>query len=108
MTEHLAIEANGARLDEQRFRGRQGRIPFAYLAAQKGRPAPRDELAELLWGEEPPATWEKALRVLMTKLRALLEECGLDGSSVLKRPSAGGSTRLGRSVEGHVSLNDAV
>jgi hypothetical protein len=33
MTEHLAIEANGARLDEQRFRGRQGRIPFAYLAA---------------------------------------------------------------------------
>jgi hypothetical protein len=25
----------------------------------------------------------------MTKLRALLEECGLHGSSVLKRPSAG-------------------
>jgi YVTN family beta-propeller protein len=83
MTEHLAIEANGSRLDEQRFPGRQGRIVFAYLAAQKGRPVPRDELAELLWGEELPATWEKALRVLMTKLRALLEECGLDGSSVL-------------------------
>lgn len=83
MTEHLAIEANGSRLDEQRFPGRQGRILFAYLAAQKGRPVPRDELAELLWGEELPATWEKALRVLMTKLRALLEECGLDGSSVL-------------------------
>jgi DNA-binding SARP family transcriptional activator len=56
---------------------------FAYLAAQKGRPVPRDELAELLWGDELPPTWEKALRVLMTKLRALLEECGIDGSTAL-------------------------
>jgi YVTN family beta-propeller protein len=56
---------------------------FAYLAAQNGRPVPRDELAELLWGDELPATWEKALRVLMTKLRALLEECGIGGSTAL-------------------------
>ncbi len=83
MTDRLAVEANGTRLDEQRFPGRQGRILFAYLAAQKGRPVPRDELAELLWGEELPATWEKALRVLMTKLRALLSECGIDGTSAL-------------------------
>ena len=83
MTERLALEANGTRLDEQRFPGRQGRILFAYLAAQKGRPIPRDELAELLWGEELPATWEKALRVLMTKLRTLLTECGIDGAAAL-------------------------
>ena len=56
---------------------------FAYLAAQKGRAVPRHELAEVLWGDEPPATWDKALRVLMTKLRALLEECGIDGSTAL-------------------------
>src|SRR5262245_59229290 len=83
MLERLAVEADGARLDEQRFPGRQGRILFAYLVAQKARPVPRDELAELLWGDELPATWEKALRVLMTKLRALLEECGIDGSTAL-------------------------
>ena len=83
LTERLCIETNGASLDEQRFPGRQGRVVFAYLAAQSGRPVPRDELAELLWGDEPPATWEKALRVLMTKLRALLEECGIDGSTAL-------------------------
>jgi DNA-binding SARP family transcriptional activator len=47
--------------------------PVAYLAAQKDRPVPRDELAELLWGGQLPVAWEKALRVLMTKLRALLE-----------------------------------
>jgi branched-chain amino acid transport system substrate-binding protein len=56
---------------------------FAYLAAQEGRPVPRGELADLLWEDELPATWEKALRVLMTKLRALLEECGIDGSTAL-------------------------
>src|SRR5215470_1548053 len=83
MTDRLAVEANGTKLDEPRFPGRQGRILFAYLAAQRGRPVPRDELAQLLWGDELPATWEKALRVLMTKLRALLEECGIDGSSAL-------------------------
>jgi DNA-binding SARP family transcriptional activator/streptogramin lyase len=77
------VEADGASLDERRFPGRQGRTVFAYLVVQKGRAVPRDELAELLWGEKPPATWEKALRVLMTKLRALLEECGIDRSTGL-------------------------
>jgi DNA-binding SARP family transcriptional activator/ABC-type branched-subunit amino acid transport system substrate-binding protein len=70
-------------VDEQRFPGRQGRIVFAYLAAQNGRPVPRDELADLLWDDELPATWVKALGVLMTKLRSLLEECGIDGSTAL-------------------------
>jgi branched-chain amino acid transport system substrate-binding protein len=79
----LAVEANGGSVDEDRFPGRQGRIVFAYLAAQEGRPVPRGELADLLWEDELPATWDKALRVLMTKLRALLEECGIDGSTSL-------------------------
>ena len=37
----------------------------------------------MLWGDAPPATWEKALRVLMTKLRAVLQECGIDGATAL-------------------------
>jgi SARP family transcriptional regulator, regulator of embCAB operon len=81
--DRLALDANGTSVDEQRFPGRQGRVLFAYLASQNGRPIPRDELAEVLWGDELPPTWRKALRVLMTKLRALLEECGIDGSTAL-------------------------
>src|SRR4051794_19004230 len=106
MTDHLAIEANGARLDEQRFPGRQGRILFAYLAAQHGRSIPRDELAELLWGENLPATWEKALGGLTTKLRALLEECGLDGSSMLR--SAFGCYQLTLPADTWIDVDAAV
>src|SRR5262249_12866730 len=105
LTDRLALEANGSRLDEQRFPGRQGRIVFAYLAAQKGRPVPRDELAEVLWGDELPATWDKALRVLMTKLRALLEESGVDGSSVLT--SAFGCYQLNLPADAWIDVDAA-
>jgi SARP family transcriptional regulator, regulator of embCAB operon len=83
LTERIAIEAHEGVVDEQRFPGRQGRLVFAYLLAAQGRPVPRDELAEALWGEEPPEKWEKALSVLVSKLRALLNECGVDGSASL-------------------------
>src|SRR3954452_18607054 len=78
LTERVQIEAGGAVVDEARLPGRQGRLVFAYLLAAQGRPVPRDELAEALWGEVPPATWEKALSLLISKLRAVLTECGLD------------------------------
>jgi peptide/nickel transport system substrate-binding protein len=88
----VAVEAYGVLVDEERFPGRQGRLLFAYLVAEQGRPVPRDELAEALWGEAPPATWEKALTVIASKLRGLLTECGLDGGSALT--SAFGCYRL--------------
>jgi DNA-binding SARP family transcriptional activator/basic membrane lipoprotein Med (substrate-binding protein (PBP1-ABC) superfamily) len=51
--------------------------------AERGRAVPRDELADVLWGNAPPATWEKALSVLVSKLRSLLAEAGIDGASAL-------------------------
>jgi SARP family transcriptional regulator, regulator of embCAB operon len=79
-------------IDERRFPGRQGRLLFAYLVATEGRPVPRDELADALWGKTPPATWEKALTVLVSKLRALLSGNGIDGATALT--SAFGCYRL--------------
>src|SRR5690348_14202386 len=83
LTPRLSIEGGGVVVGEQRFPGRQGRLVFAYLLAAAGKPVPKDELAEALWGDESPARWEKALSVLVSKLRALLNECGVDGSTAL-------------------------
>ncbi len=73
----VALEANGELLDERRLPGRQGRLLFAYLAAAAGRPVPRDELAEAIWGEAPPPTWEKGLTVIVSKLRSVLAADGI-------------------------------
>jgi DNA-binding SARP family transcriptional activator/streptogramin lyase len=88
----VAVEANGVLLGEERFPGRQGRLLFACLVAEQGKPVPRDELAEALWGDAPSATWEKALTVLASKLRGLLADSGADDTGVLT--SAFGCYRL--------------
>ena len=88
----VEIQAGGNRLGEERFPGRQGRLLFAYLVAEAGRPVPRDELAEAVWGNTKPATWEKALTVVVSKLRGLLAEAALGDPSVLT--SAFGCYRL--------------
>ena len=79
----VSICTKDALVDEECFPGRQGRLVFAYLVSEQGRPVLRDDLAEALWGETPPATWEKALGGIASKLRALLGECGLDGAGAL-------------------------
>jgi branched-chain amino acid transport system substrate-binding protein len=88
----VSITADETSIDEDRFPGRQGRLVFAYLAREQGRPVPRDELADAIWSDAPPVTWEKALAVIVSKLRALLAECGLDGTTALT--SAFGCYRL--------------
>src|SRR6476660_1409942 len=102
----VALESNGVVIDEARFLGRQGRLLFAYLVAEQGRPVPRDDLAEALWGESPPATWDKALAVLVSKLRGLLAGSGLDGAKVLT--SAFGCYRLDLPAESWVDVVAAV
>ena len=79
----VAVESDGAVIDDARFPGRQGRLLFAYLAAEQGRPVPKDELAEAIWGEAPPPSWDKALTGVVSKVRALLASGGIDGGSAL-------------------------
>src|SRR3954451_11044567 len=83
LASRVAVEAAGVRVDEERFPGRQGRLLLAYLVAEQGRPVPRDELAQALWREAPPATWDKALTVIVSKLRSLLADRGIDGPGAL-------------------------
>src|SRR5512132_90292 len=83
LTGRVAVESDGAAIDEAQLGGRQGRLLFAYLVAERSRPGPRDELAEALWGETPPATRDKALTVIASKLRGALADAGLDGRELL-------------------------
>src|SRR5262245_53351776 len=81
LTGRVAVETNG--VIDAHFAGRQGRLLFAYLVSEQGRPVPRDELAEALWGETPPASWDKALTGIVSKLRSLLADQGIDGATAL-------------------------
>jgi SARP family transcriptional regulator, regulator of embCAB operon len=88
---HVTIVAGDRASEGSSFAGRQNRLLFVHLVAEHGRSVPREELADALWGNAPPATWEKALTVVASKVRALLAETGVD-SSVLT--SAHGCYRL--------------
>jgi DNA-binding SARP family transcriptional activator len=63
-------------IGSERFPGRQGRLVFAHLATQHGRPVSRDELVEALWSSSVPLAYEVALSALISKLRALLASAG--------------------------------
>jgi hypothetical protein len=77
----VAFERDGRAVDDGRFPGRQGRLLFAYLAAEEGRSVPREQLAEALWGETVPATWDKALDAsrALREVEAGTADYALDG-----------------------------
>ncbi len=72
----VAVEADGASLDAGGL-GRLGRIALAYLVSERHRPVTRDELAEVLWGEDLPQSWETSLRGVALRLRGVLGAAGL-------------------------------
>jgi len=85
----FAVELAGERVEDA-LPGRQGRLLFAYLVANRTRPVGREELVSLLWPEEPPEAVESSLSALLSKLRRALGAEMLDGRSTLRlRPPAG-------------------
>ncbi|HSM05907.1 MAG TPA: BTAD domain-containing putative transcriptional regulator [Longimicrobiales bacterium] len=81
----LAVEAaDGRRKAGRDFPGRQGREAFAFLVLRGGMPVSRSELIGALWRGEPPAAVDSALNSVVSKLRRLVSELGLDGGRVLR------------------------
>jgi class 3 adenylate cyclase/tetratricopeptide (TPR) repeat protein len=74
---------DGVSVPEALLAGRQGRLVLAYLACERGRAVPREELAELLWPQQLPASWTTSLSAVISRLRRLLTEAGLDGTAAL-------------------------
>jgi DNA-binding SARP family transcriptional activator len=74
----LVIEVESRILDEEELPARQGRIAFAYMVLNRGRPIPRLELATAIWGDSPPDAWEASLSALLSRMRNLFRTMRLD------------------------------
>jgi DNA-binding SARP family transcriptional activator len=81
----VCAERDGRVVDEKRLSGRQGPMALVYLALERARPVPIDELADAIWGEEPPRAWEPALSAIVSKLRSALGDLGLGVTTVSGR-----------------------
>ena len=72
----MAVEIGGR---EIALRGRQARLVVAYLAVNRERPVARDELIDLLWPRDAPASPDDVLTALLSKIRAALGPGTLEG-----------------------------
>jgi DNA-binding NarL/FixJ family response regulator len=98
----LRLQAGSNVVEAADFPGRQGRLAFAYLATH-ARAVPRDELAEAIWTDKLPRSWEHDLAAIVSKLRAVLATAGL--KDTLVGHSRSYQLRL---PEGSVDIHEAV
>ena len=101
LTGRMALETAEGMTDEAAFPGRQGRIAFAFLALSAQRPVARDVLADALWPDALPTSWDSALKSLVSKLRSLLVEAGVDDEPIV---GAAGCYQLRLPVDAWVDL----
>jgi DNA-binding SARP family transcriptional activator len=79
----FAADIDGSRI-EAALPGRRGRVLFAYLVLNRGRPLPRDELLVAGWGPDAPVAAGNALSVLLSKLRHSLGADHLQGRNEIE------------------------
>jgi len=79
----FVADMDGSRIEDA-MPGRIGRLLFAYLVLNRGRPVPRDTLLMAGWGEEAPTEAANALSVALSKLRHGLGAEHLRGRSEIE------------------------
>src|SRR5215468_2470903 len=79
----LVADVDGSRIEDA-LPGRLGRVLFAYLVLNRGRPVSRDNLLMAGWGEDAPAEAGSALSVLLSKLRHALGAEHLHGRAEIE------------------------
>lgn len=78
LTAPICIEGPTGLAGESRLHGPQGRLALAMLALEHRRPVSRDELADELWPEELPNSYEVSVKVLISKVRSALRDVAPD------------------------------
>jgi DNA-binding SARP family transcriptional activator len=104
LTGGVRVEGPSGSFGEADLPGTQGRLAFAVLVVER-RSLPREQLARLVWGEQPPEAWSAALTSVLSKIRHLVSRVGLDGRAVVS--SAGGSCGIRLPAGSWVDLEDA-
>lgn len=79
----IVATLDGRRVDRE-LPSRQGRLLFAYLAANRLRAASRAELMDAVWPDGLPGAPESALSALVSKLRRVVGQARLEGRSELR------------------------
>lgn len=79
----FVVDIDGSRIEDT-LPGRRGRVVFAYLVLNRGRPLPRDELLMAGWGEDAAAETRNAFSVLLSKLRHSLGAGRLQGRTEIE------------------------
>ena len=76
MTGRLAIENGSTIIDERELPGRQGRLAFAFLVAERHRPVSREQFAAVIWSGASPRESETAMSAVLSKLRGTFRKAG--------------------------------
>ncbi len=77
---NVALERGDSLVPETRLPGSQGRLAFAVLVAERSDALSAEHVADILWDRLPPASWDVALRAIVSKVRRVLAEVGADVS----------------------------
>lgn len=78
LTAPICVEGPIGLAGESRLHGPQGKLTLAMLTLEHRRPVGRDELAEELWPDDLPGSYEVAVKVLISKIRSALRDVAPD------------------------------
>jgi WD40 repeat protein/DNA-binding SARP family transcriptional activator len=102
----IVVRTDDLVCDERALPGRQPRLAFSLLVCERHRAISREELADNLWPEQRPETWESALRSVVSRVRDFVSVSGLGPRDLVQ--AEGGAYRLHAPDRLEVDLERAV
>lgn len=104
LTGRLVVEGPSGAFEEADLPGNLGRVALAALAVERI-PLGREQLADILWGDELPEGWNGSLNSVISKIRSQFERVGVDGKSTIT--SSGGAYQLVLPADARVDVETA-
>jgi DNA-binding SARP family transcriptional activator len=91
----VSVRTQDRQLGPKDFLGRKPKQLLEILLLQEGRPVPKDQLAERLWGESLPVNFSASLEHYVSLLRKRLDPAGRVNASLVRTVHGGYRCELG-------------